>query len=302
MSGEAMSVAQPPAQGTRDAIPFGPSGGQPRIDPPVARARRRMLAVVGLALVAAVVVVIATDPFGGAGKSTGGVADNASATSLTTVKRQSLVAADAGERHARLCGLLEHPRAVRDRALRRPAGQPASHQRRNDAGERRGRRWPPIRRRSRATRRRWRRRGGRRRSTARARAPPKPPPPAPRPEAKTARRVPAGARARATCRLCPWPSRAPPAPPPRSSAIAHRSPRPKSNSQARSPICPRRAPRPRSTVRARPSRRCRRSARSSGAVRACTRSAASRCCCCTARRSPRGRSSRVCHPGTTWPS
>ncbi len=90
MSGEAMSVAQPPAQGTRDAIPFGPSGGQPRIDPPVARARRRMLAVVGLALVAAVVLVIATDPFGGAGKSTGGVADNASATSLTTVKRQSL--------------------------------------------------------------------------------------------------------------------------------------------------------------------------------------------------------------------
>jgi multidrug efflux pump subunit AcrA (membrane-fusion protein) len=49
-----------------------------------------MLAVVGLALVAAVVVLIATDPFAASGKSTGGIADNASATSLTTVKRQSL--------------------------------------------------------------------------------------------------------------------------------------------------------------------------------------------------------------------
>jgi multidrug efflux pump subunit AcrA (membrane-fusion protein) len=49
-----------------------------------------MLAVMGLALAVAVVVVIATDPFGGPGKSTGGVAENASATSLTTVKRQSL--------------------------------------------------------------------------------------------------------------------------------------------------------------------------------------------------------------------
>jgi peptidoglycan hydrolase-like protein with peptidoglycan-binding domain len=45
---------------------------------------------VGLALVVAVVVVIATDPFAGPGKSTGGVADNASAISLTTVKQQSL--------------------------------------------------------------------------------------------------------------------------------------------------------------------------------------------------------------------
>jgi hypothetical protein len=49
-----------------------------------------MVAVVGLALVVAVVVVIATDPFGGPGKPTGGVADNASSTSLSTVKRQSL--------------------------------------------------------------------------------------------------------------------------------------------------------------------------------------------------------------------
>ena len=49
-----------------------------------------MLAIVGLVLVVAVVVVIATDPFGGSGKSTGGVVDNASAVSLATVKRQSL--------------------------------------------------------------------------------------------------------------------------------------------------------------------------------------------------------------------
>jgi hypothetical protein len=105
MSGEATSVAQPPAQGTQDAVPSGASGerslaetgmlaGGERhpasVNPPAGRDRRRMLAVVGLALVVAVVAVIVTDPFGGPGKSAGGVAENASATSLTTVKRQSL--------------------------------------------------------------------------------------------------------------------------------------------------------------------------------------------------------------------
>jgi multidrug efflux pump subunit AcrA (membrane-fusion protein) len=54
------------------------------------RARRRVLAGVGLALVAAVVLVIATNPFGGSGKATASVADNASAISLASVKRQSL--------------------------------------------------------------------------------------------------------------------------------------------------------------------------------------------------------------------
>src|SRR5580704_10045699 len=54
------------------------------------RARRRMLATTGLALVVAVVVLITTDPFAGAGKSSAGGLDNASATSLATVKRQSL--------------------------------------------------------------------------------------------------------------------------------------------------------------------------------------------------------------------
>jgi hypothetical protein len=49
-----------------------------------------MLAVAGLTLVVAVVVLIATDPFGGPGKTTGGVADNATATSLATVNRRSL--------------------------------------------------------------------------------------------------------------------------------------------------------------------------------------------------------------------
>jgi hypothetical protein len=49
-----------------------------------------MLALVGLVAVLAVVAVIATDPFAGPGQSSGGVTDNASATSLATVKRQSL--------------------------------------------------------------------------------------------------------------------------------------------------------------------------------------------------------------------
>jgi multidrug efflux pump subunit AcrA (membrane-fusion protein) len=102
-------VALPPAQGSRDAVPSGTSGERSLADdldptrplaggerppasvgPPAGRARRRVLAGVGLALVVAVVVAIATDPFGGGGKSTGGVADNASAISLTAVKQQSL--------------------------------------------------------------------------------------------------------------------------------------------------------------------------------------------------------------------
>ncbi len=53
-------------------------------------ARRRTPAIVGLALVVAVVVVIATDPFAGPVQSTAGAADNASAISLASVKRQSL--------------------------------------------------------------------------------------------------------------------------------------------------------------------------------------------------------------------
>ncbi|MFZ2114108.1 MAG: peptidoglycan-binding protein [Solirubrobacteraceae bacterium] len=57
---------------------------------PPARARRRMLAAAGLALVVAVVALIVTDPFAGGGKAGAGVLDNASATSLATVRRQSL--------------------------------------------------------------------------------------------------------------------------------------------------------------------------------------------------------------------
>jgi hypothetical protein len=45
---------------------------------------------VGLVLVAAVVVLIATDPFAGSRKSGGGVADNGTATSLATVAREDL--------------------------------------------------------------------------------------------------------------------------------------------------------------------------------------------------------------------
>ncbi|HEX3518873.1 MAG TPA: peptidoglycan-binding protein [Solirubrobacteraceae bacterium] len=89
MSGEAESVAGPPIQGAEEAS-LGGSGERSRIAPPAGRARRRVLAVVGLALVVVVVVLIATDPFAGSGKSTGGVADNATATTLVSVKRQSL--------------------------------------------------------------------------------------------------------------------------------------------------------------------------------------------------------------------
>jgi multidrug efflux pump subunit AcrA (membrane-fusion protein) len=61
-----------------------------QISLPAARTRRRMLAAAGLALVVAVVVLIATDPFAGGGNTGSGVLDNASATSLARVKRQSL--------------------------------------------------------------------------------------------------------------------------------------------------------------------------------------------------------------------
>jgi peptidoglycan hydrolase-like protein with peptidoglycan-binding domain len=68
----------------------GSSGGQSRIASPAGRARQRVLAGTGLVLVAAVVVLVVTDPFGGSTKSGGGVGDNATATSLYTVTRQSL--------------------------------------------------------------------------------------------------------------------------------------------------------------------------------------------------------------------
>jgi multidrug efflux pump subunit AcrA (membrane-fusion protein) len=83
MSSEAASVPQVPG-------PAGSTDELSRVGPPAGRARRRVLAGTGLALVVAVVVLIATDPFGGSTKSGGGVGDNATATSLATVARRSL--------------------------------------------------------------------------------------------------------------------------------------------------------------------------------------------------------------------
>jgi multidrug efflux pump subunit AcrA (membrane-fusion protein) len=89
--GEAASAAPPPpAQAVDEAIPPVASGEHSRTGLPTVRALRRALALTGLALVVAVVVVIVVDPFGAAGKPTDGLADNASATSLATVRRQSL--------------------------------------------------------------------------------------------------------------------------------------------------------------------------------------------------------------------
>ncbi len=84
VSGEAAASAP-------GATPTVERDGEPSNLGPVSGAeRRRLLAIVGLALVVAVVVAIVTDPFGGPGKSTGGVVDNATATSLATVRSQSL--------------------------------------------------------------------------------------------------------------------------------------------------------------------------------------------------------------------
>jgi peptidoglycan hydrolase-like protein with peptidoglycan-binding domain len=83
VSGEAASVPQAGEEARS-------SGEQSRIAPPARRARRRALAGVGLVLVAAVVVLIVTDPFGGSTKPGGGVGDNATATSLATVALRSL--------------------------------------------------------------------------------------------------------------------------------------------------------------------------------------------------------------------
>jgi hypothetical protein len=83
-----------PVSGEAASVPRGEQGGsvgeQSRIAPPAGRARRRVLAGVGLVLVAAVVIPIVTDPFAGSTKPGGGVGDNATATSLATVARRSL--------------------------------------------------------------------------------------------------------------------------------------------------------------------------------------------------------------------
>jgi hypothetical protein len=68
----------------------GSSGERSGVGPLAGRARGRVLAGVGLVLVAALVVLIVTDPFGGSTKSGSGVGDNATATSLATVARRSL--------------------------------------------------------------------------------------------------------------------------------------------------------------------------------------------------------------------
>ncbi|HEX3511986.1 MAG TPA: peptidoglycan-binding domain-containing protein [Solirubrobacteraceae bacterium] len=86
-AGEATSVA--PARAVEGAAATGPppAGARPRLRPPT---RNRALALAALALIVAGVAVIAANPFAGGGKPGAGVADNASATSLATVKRQSL--------------------------------------------------------------------------------------------------------------------------------------------------------------------------------------------------------------------
>jgi len=83
VSGEGASVPQAGEQA-------GSSGEQSMLAPPAGRARRRVLAAVGLVLVAAVVVLIVSDPFGGSTRPGGGVGDNATATSLAIVTRRSL--------------------------------------------------------------------------------------------------------------------------------------------------------------------------------------------------------------------
>jgi hypothetical protein len=84
LSGEAASV--PPQTGGAG----GSSSERSGVGPPRGRDRRRLLAATGLTLIVAVVVLIVTDPFGGLTKSGGGVGDNATATSLTTVTLRSL--------------------------------------------------------------------------------------------------------------------------------------------------------------------------------------------------------------------
>ncbi|HEY2200431.1 MAG TPA: peptidoglycan-binding domain-containing protein, partial [Solirubrobacteraceae bacterium] len=83
VSGEEASVPQA-------AGPVEHHGERTGVDPPRGRARRRVLAVVGLALVVAVVALIVTDPLAGSTKTGGGVGDNATATSLSTVERRAL--------------------------------------------------------------------------------------------------------------------------------------------------------------------------------------------------------------------
>src|SRR5271155_2254497 len=78
------------ASGPQAGSAGGSSGERSGVGPPRGRARQRVVAGVGLALAAGGVVLIASDPFGGSTGSKGGVGDNATATSLATVTRQSL--------------------------------------------------------------------------------------------------------------------------------------------------------------------------------------------------------------------
>ncbi len=93
ISGEATSATQAPGEEVGRAVPVVDTpvcDPRPRIGLGDERTRRRLLAASGLALVVAIVVLIATDPFAGGGNAGAGALDNATATSLVAVKRQSL--------------------------------------------------------------------------------------------------------------------------------------------------------------------------------------------------------------------
>ena len=289
------------ASGPKAGGAAGPSGESAGATPPRGPDRRRLPAGVGLVLIAIAVVLIVTDPFAGSPKSGSGGVDNGAATALTTVSRRSLSA------QTQVSGTLGYAGSS---SIRVPSGTAPSAVSAGQAAVTNAEAMLATARATLASD--SEALAGHRATLAAARAKEAVDcaGEAPR-KAASAGSSPAGGndspggsglvRERRAGRLCSR-SRTPPAPPQRSPPTARRSPRPKNSSRARSRTCPRRAPRPRSTGRARRSRRCRRSARSSGAGRACMRSAASRWCCCTARCSRRGRSSRGCPRARTSPS
>ena len=109
--------------------------------PPRARlSRRTLLALVaGAVVVAVVVVVFASGAFGGGGALAAGRLDNAYPTAVADGDAAVALAADAGERDARLRGRGDDRRAGRDGAVEPVAGAAGGHDRRGAAADGAGR-------------------------------------------------------------------------------------------------------------------------------------------------------------------
>ena len=125
-AGEPMTRALEPTDAAARRVPA-------RSGRRLSRRGRRLAAALGvlIVVVGGALAVAVADPFASGPPAASGVADNGAATSLDDGEATGSVAADAGERHARLCGRLDDVGTERDGAGRPRAGAAVGGDRRS---------------------------------------------------------------------------------------------------------------------------------------------------------------------------